>query len=186
LTTLRKVTALLHFDPPAAGFDDPLALWLACHQRVQRFSRLLPRLSRHLATRGADDEAQQAANAVRRYFNEAAPRHHDDEELDLFPRLADADGPIQAAVERLEGEHRGIGTLWRSLDRALADVGQGAAVELPDDLVAAFGAAYDAHIALEEGVLLPAMRSRFTTADWRAIGAAMAERRGILGAGPLA
>ena len=36
---------------------------------------------------GADAEAAESATSIRRYFNEAAPRHHEDEEIDLFPRL---------------------------------------------------------------------------------------------------
>jgi hemerythrin-like domain-containing protein len=174
----------IRFNTPAAGFDDPLGLWLACHQRVQRFTGMLPRLAAHLLTHGADAEARDAAHAIRRYFNEAAPHHHEDEEVDLFPRLATAGPDVASAIERLEAEHRALAPLWRELDAALARIEGGDAVGLDESQVEAFGAAYAAHIALEEGVLLPAMRGAFRDADWRRIGAAMAERRGVAGASP--
>ena len=45
---------------PAAGFDQPFEMLLACHQRVDRMLRLLQRLAPHLATHGADAEAVRA------------------------------------------------------------------------------------------------------------------------------
>lgn len=177
------MNAVVRFAPPASGFDDPVGLWLACHERVRRFSALLVRLSQHVATHGADAEAQQAAASIRRYFNEAAPRHHEDEELDLFPLLREkgCTPQVATALERVEDEHPAMGADWRALEVPLARIARGEAAALPADAVARFGAAYEAHIAVEEGTLLPAMRAAFDAADWQRIGAAMAERRGIVG-----
>jgi hemerythrin-like domain-containing protein len=180
------MTAAIHFSAPASGFDDPLGLWLACHQRVRRFVAMLDRLAGHVARSGADEPAQQAAAAIRRYFNEAAPHHHEDEELDLFPLLRERTPgapELVAAIERLEADHLTLAAHWRTLDTALARLAAGEPAVPPAAAVAAFAATYDAHIEVEETVLLPAMRAFFAPEDWRRIGAAMAERRGILGHG---
>jgi D-amino-acid dehydrogenase len=49
----------------------------ACHERIQRMLRRLQWLRVHLATMGCDDQARQAARDVLRYFDLAAPAHHD-------------------------------------------------------------------------------------------------------------
>ena len=82
----QAIPLVLH-AAPAAGFDEPFEMLAACHERVQRMLRLLRRLAAHLGEHGADAQAAQAAVDVMRYFDEAAPRHHDDEELHVLPRL---------------------------------------------------------------------------------------------------
>lgn len=180
----------IDFHSPAAGFDEPLELWLACHQRVQRMTRLLARLAPHLAQHGADAQARDAAASVRRYFDEAAPRHHDDEEIDLFPLLREraAAGGDAATVARLgealrtlQAEHESLGALWRELRAPLVQIEAGQAAVLDPEGVARFAEGYAAHIALEEGVIAPALRELLTTADRQAVGRAMAQRRGADG-----
>ena len=113
--------ALIDFRTPAAGFDQPLELWLACHDRVRRMTSLLERLYEHLQEGGADDAAQVTAASIRRYFEEAAPRHHEDEEVDLFPLLRrllpqkapEDEAAVLAALRRLESEHVELGKLWQ-------------------------------------------------------------------------
>ena len=48
---------------------------------------LLDKLRSHMRASGADEEARQAARDVMRYFDKAAPQHHRDEELHVFPML---------------------------------------------------------------------------------------------------
>ena len=79
------------FSSPAAGPEDPLAMLSACHERVERQCRTLTRLLPHLAQHGADAQAREAGQAVLRYFDEAAPNHHADEEDDLQALMAGAD-----------------------------------------------------------------------------------------------
>lgn len=57
----------------------------ACHERVQRTLGLLGRLREHVRKQGVDNDARQAARDVLRYFDIAAPLHHQDEELHVFP-----------------------------------------------------------------------------------------------------
>jgi hemerythrin-like domain-containing protein len=170
------------FHSPAGGFDQPLDLWLGCHQRVRRFNSLLVRLEAHVARKGADDEAQQAAASILRYFKEAAPRHHEDEEVDLFPllreRAGDSEQAALDALSRIESEHLTMAQLWRRLDAVLARIGRGEDAVLDRALVICFNAMYDAHIDIEEHVVLPALRRALQPGDWMAVGRAMAERRG--------
>ena len=76
----------LDFSSPSAGYDQPLEMWIDCHKRIARMNSLLQRLVDHLKHHAVDKHAGVTATSIRRYFDEAAPRHHDDEEVDLFPR----------------------------------------------------------------------------------------------------
>ena len=176
-------TAPIGFRTPAAGFDDPIELWLACHERVRRFCRLLQRLPEHVAAHGADPQAREAAQGIRRYFNEAAPRHHADEETDLFPRLlrrapAERAEALRATLAALEAEHAANDARWRKLDAALTGIESGRAVALDPRALDDFVTTYQAHIGVEESAVLEALREWLDESDWRAISAAMAQRRG--------
>lgn len=172
----------IEFRSPDAGYDDPVGMWLACHERVKRFAAMLGRLSTHLDANGADEEAQRAATSIRRYFNEAAPRHHEDEEEDLFPLLRERaadDSEVHAAMDAIEAEHLELAGVWREVDSLLARVTAGERVEIPQALAQRFASAYDRHIAVEEGPILTALRRALRAEDWQRIGHAMAARRGI-------
>ena len=185
------MTATIQFRSPAGGFDEPLELWLACHERVQRFCNLLGRVKEHVEKLGADAEAAESATSIRRYFNEAAPRHHEDEEIDLFPRLLarldeqvtttdeDEAAQVRAAISALTAEHRANEVLWSALDAALAQIARGEAAALDASKVEAFGRTYCRHIEVEESVVMPAMQRHFSATDWNDVGAAMAKRRGV-------
>lgn len=75
------------FNTPAVGFEQPFAMLEACHERVERTLTLLSRLRSYLREQAVDDAARQAARDVLRYFDIAAPLHHEDEELHVFPLL---------------------------------------------------------------------------------------------------
>lgn len=99
---------------PGAGFEEPFELLTACHERVHRMLDLLQRLQDHLTQKGHDGSAAQAATDVLRYFNQAAPLHHQDEELHVFPPLLaapDAHG-LHAVVRRLQQDHREMEARW--------------------------------------------------------------------------
>jgi hemerythrin-like domain-containing protein len=180
--------SIIDFRTPGAGFDQPLQMWHACHERVERMTGLLARLHDHLRTRAVDDEARVTASSVLRYFDEAAPRHHDDEEVDLFPavlRRLQAAGQIAraarvgAAIERLQQEHDDIHALWLALRVQLARVERAEQPAFDPDVVAQFIERYRQHIALEDAEIGPAAHDLLTTDDLRAIGQAMAARRGV-------
>lgn len=179
--------ASIDFRTPAAGFDQPLELWLACHDRVRRMCALLQRLLEHVRDSGVDEQAKVTAVSIRRYFDEAAPRHHEDEEVDLFPRLlarlegrteSEATG-VRNAVALLETDHREIGRLWSVLREALNAIEGGDAGAFDEAVVALFVTRYRSHCEIEDTVIAPALRRALPEQELEAVGRAMAQRRGV-------
>ncbi len=177
-------------QPPtrATGFENPLELWEACHERVRRMNELLVRLVSHVREHGTDEQARVTAQSIRRYFSEASPLHHQDEERDLFPCLlahASAKPPsiaaerVAGAIAALEAEHLEIRQAWMAIAPMLEEIEQGGAKRLDDALIAAFVSRYRAHLALEEDVIGPALKRQLSQKDLTRIGIAMAGRRGL-------
>lgn len=172
------------FSSPAAGPEAPLDMLAACHTRVHKQCQTLQRLVPHLAQHGSDAAAQEAAQAVLRYFNTAAVHHHADEEQDLFPALLDAMAGSDAVCIReltdfLKADHRQLELRWHRLRAGLEAVVTGQAHTLSADEVAAFVQAYAAHIEREDKELFP-MAARLLGSDaLQGIGQAMAQRRGL-------
>ena len=179
--------AIIDFRTPAAGFDQPLELWLACHDRVRRMVSLLERLHEHLQQHGANEAARVTATSICRYFDEAAPRHHEDEEVDLFPllrRLLPARAPAEeatvvAALAQLENEHTELGELWQQVRAVLKAIEAGQATPLDAGLVQRFANGYRRHCEIEDTVIASALQRCLGEIDLDAVGQAMAERRGV-------
>ncbi|MCP5270849.1 MAG: hemerythrin domain-containing protein [Burkholderiaceae bacterium] len=174
---------------PGAGFDQPFELLSACHDRVQRSLDLLRRLQDHLAIHGADGQAQDAARDVLRYFDIAAPLHHEDEERHVFPALLAADaGRHGALVARLQDDHRRMAAAWPAARAALQAVADGRwttegaspAVQAWQD----FAALYGPHIDAEEQLAYPAARALADAEAAHAMGTEMAARRGLTAVNP--
>ncbi len=168
---------------PQGGFDQPFEMLEACHERVQRMLRLLQRLRTHLASMGHDDQARQAARDVMRYFDMAAPAHHEDEERHIFPALLAA-GLHVDTVQRLQREHLEMAALWPTVREVLQCVdtdadswpGFGPADEAA---LERFARLYDWHIAAENELVYPAAAQRLDAAAQAAMGEEMARRRGV-------
>ncbi len=168
---------------PAAGFEQPFEMLEACHERVHRMLALLARLREHLRTHGADTQAQQAARDVMRYFDQAAPQHHHDEELHVFPPLlAQGDPKTVAIVARLQQDHLQMESRWGAARQVLALVAEGkiAALSADDEAVLdAFAGLYDAHIEAEEAIAYPEALSLLDEPAIAAMGTEMMRRRGV-------
>jgi hemerythrin-like domain-containing protein len=164
---------------PAPGFDDPLGLLTACHRRIERQLASLDRLRRHLPEHHADADARTAARAILRYFDTAAPHHHDDEERSLFPRLTAAAPDIAPIAATLQKEHRRLDAQWQKLRPLLAAIATGNGAFLPTRGVADFRAAYTTHLQREEADVLPVAAAVLDAATLRTIGQEMAERRDV-------
>lgn len=176
MTTASPLT--LH-PAPAASFDEPFEMLLACHDRVRRMLSLLQRLQMHLAGHGADDQAAAAARDLMRYFDSAGPAHHEDEERHILPELV-LQGHA-ALAGRLHAEHQRMAADWAVVRAALQQVAAGQAVTA--DATApwqAFAALYGIHIDLEEGIAYPAVLASADPATQQAMGHEMAARRGLL------
>lgn len=163
-------------QPVAPSIDDPIELLQACHDKVRRFAGLTLRLRAHLAERGPDAQAQEAARSILRYFDMAAPLHHDDEDLDLFPALRAMEQPeLTRCIGELEAQHESLGHLWQALRPWLSATAEGQACPPPAE-VDAFAAAYPAHAAREEAEIYPAA-AQLSPAQLRQISDAMVRRR---------
>jgi hemerythrin-like domain-containing protein len=172
-----------HFSP-SAGFEAPLEMLAACHDRIQRQCDTLRRLVTHVATQGVDAQAREAAYAVMRYFDQAAVNHHADEEQDLFPALLESMAGSDAVclrelIEQLTRQHRELETHWQALRQVLVRIATGETVVLDAALVQRLVTAYEKHLAREDAELLPMAARLIDDASLQQIGRAMRQRRGI-------
>ncbi len=150
----------------------------ACHDKVRHFAQLTARLATHVAQHGADRQAQDAAQSVLRYFDLAAPLHHEDEEADLFPALrALGDRELNARIDALEAEHAELAAVWQTTRSWLTRIHAGEA-EPPPVEANHFAQAYPAHADREEQDIYP-HANRLPAPLLREIGTKMAQRRHI-------
>ena len=167
-------------NTPAPTFDSPLDMLHACHDRIMDQCSTLQKLMQYLPMHGCDTQAQQAAQAILRYFDTAGQHHHQDEEVDLFPLLrttnnADAD----ELMDQLLGEHQAMDALWANLRSQLQTVAEGKSAELERKVVADFSLAYGRHVMLENMKLLPLAERLLKDEQLHDIGKKMAARRGV-------
>ena len=177
--------ALLAHPAPHAGFEAPFEMLQACHERVQRSLALMARLQQHLHDVGCDDNARQAARDVLRYFDLAAPLHHQDEELHVFPPLLlGADAALRTLVRQLMQDHRDMEMAWqqaRVVLQAIADDTTGTrTLDVAETATLdQFAALYGQHIVHEEGLAYPAAQAALTAAAVQAMAQDMMARRGV-------
>jgi len=170
---------LPHPAAPAAGFDAPFAMLAACHERVERSLRLLERLAAHLARHGCDAQATDAARDLMRYFDLAAPAHHEDEERHVLPVLR-ANGD-EAFAAQIEQEHREMRRRWAELRRDLVEVAAGrwtGAAAADFARWQQFATLYRAHVDSEDAHAFPVAEAALDATQQQAMGLEMARRRG--------
>ena len=186
---------------PSAGFEQPFELLGACHERVERTLALLQRLRAYVQSPGCDDSARQAARDVLRYFDIAAPLHHEDEELHVFPPLlaraqavAAGDAPgtdaagvaseaaaVAAIVRGLQRDHVAMGGAWAVARVPLQDLADGRIDTFTPAQEAAFvqfAGLYDDHLRQEDRIVYPAARAALAPQAAQQMGRDMARRRG--------
>ncbi|MDQ4626625.1 pyridoxamine 5'-phosphate oxidase [Janthinobacterium lividum] len=166
------------------GFDQPIAVLKHCHDKIRKQLTTLQNLLGHLGQNGNTPEAQQAAKAVLQYFNKAAHLHHDDEEQDLMPMLqATATGEdaalLATLVPEILADHQRMDQAWLTLRPELDAIAAGTDSQLSHDGVRDYVAAYQAHMAKEEGQLAPMAKRLFSAQQMEQLGTAMQRRRGI-------
>lgn len=183
-------TSLPGFRAPAVGFEQPFEMLHACHERLQRTLDLLERLRAHLRKAGCDASARHAARDVLRYFDIAAPLHHEDEELHVFPPLLaraqerDADGPdpaVAALVRRLKLDHIAMAQVWAVARVPLQALAEGAIDAFQPQHEAAFAQfarLYADHLRHEDETIYPATRAALAAETVARMGQEMARRRG--------
>lgn len=182
---IRVQIGLPGHSAPGVGFEAPFEMLSACHERVERMLNLLERLQARLADKGWDPQAADAARDVMRYFDLAAPLHHEDEERHVFPPLlAAGDAAVGAVVRRLQADHLAMAQTWptaRQLLQGVAAAGAPAAWPGWDaaalQTLADFRGRYGEHIALEESLAYPQARALLDPASLQAMSADMQSRR---------
>ena len=167
------------FPPAAPDFSDPLGLLRACHERVFQHCDTLMNLAAHLGDKGLDQDAKEAAAQVHKYFSVAGKHHHQDEEQDLFPRLARISLKLADLIHRFKQDHEKLDAIWAELEPLLA---RPAKIEDTDaflELAQQYADAYRDHVRRENEDLLDMAQHIFSRDELNEIGEKMAERRGI-------
>lgn len=169
-------------EDTAPTFDDPLEMLHACHGKIQRQLDILQKLAAHLPVHGCDQQAQQAAQGILRYFDTAGQFHHQDEEENLFPALAALDTPekeeVEALVGRLLAQHVVMFAAWSDMRVLLVKIAEGENTPLPKAMIEKLVGSYTRHIHLEETELLPLSGRLLSREQLAEIGKKMAHRRG--------
>ncbi len=172
--------------PKPAGPADPLGWMTECHRRVENFTLVLVKAGRLRGGPLTSDERGALESALQ-YFKESAPKHTEDEERSLFPRLR-AKGPevresLGAIMEALEREHLLLDSLHAELERLGGE--WLAAGELSNQKASEFlrlaeevSTIYEAHIAAEERQVFPVASDLLPAGELDAMAAEMAARRG--------
>lgn len=166
----------------APSFDHPLEMLSACHGKIKRQLSTLQKLAAHLPAHGCDQQAQQAAQGILRYFDTAGQFHHQDEEENLFPTLLALAVPdseqVKALIERLLAQHAVMFAAWSEVRAVLVKLAEGVNTPLPEVLVEKLVGSYTPHIELEEAELLTLSARLLSPQQIMELGKCMAERRG--------
>jgi iron-sulfur cluster repair protein YtfE (RIC family) len=168
----------------ASGVEqDAIGMLLACHQRIRNFTGIALRLGDTDAA--APAEVANAAEAVHRYYTVALPLHEADENQSVYPRLrqvltgddahalelmVEQHGPIDEAVAHLVPLWNELRSHPEKLGALRLELGHHAA-RLQD--------LWREHLALEEEVVFPLIRSKLPATALSAIHREMKQRRGV-------
>lgn len=174
------------------GFDEPIALMMDCHRRIEGFLAVLERVTLRCAEGPLDADAARALAAALEYFRSGAPNHTADEERSLFPALRELGrtdvAPLLEQAERLELQHQMAGEIHARVDSlgrlwlAAGSLDAQSLRSLRQDL-AELRDLYSGHIAFEDTSLFPAAQRLLHPQTLERIGSEMAARRGVTPAG---
>lgn len=167
--------------PHAVGptFDDPFGMLVACHARMRQQLGTLTRLQRYTTENGVDADARAAAGAILRYFDQAAPNHHADEDRSLLPRVLARAPQLARLIEGIGADHRTFERDWRKLRPLLSGIAAGRNSALPPALVRTVCEGYLAHLEREEARLFPAAQACLDADAVAAMGREFAARRAL-------
>ncbi len=169
-----------------ADFTQPIALMMDCHRRIEHFLDVLSLLVERYGTSILDAQGRRALDTTLNYFRQAAPRHTEDEEQSLFPRMRKSGDPeviaALAELDRLEADHRQAENVHQRIDEiggAWLKTGRLRAQDLAElrALVDELHVAYAAHIHLEDESIFRLATQVLDEQSLVAIGDEMKRRR---------
>ena len=168
--------------PHAPSLDEPLDMLHACHERIEAQLRTLERLIDYLPEHGVDDQVRGAITNVLRYFDQAAPNHHEDEEHDLFPRLlanapSDEATSVKSLIDALLADHQAMAEALAVVRTSLIELSTAQRWSVDATAIRHLADCYRCHIAREEGTLLPLAKRLLTAEDVTELSRAMTARR---------
>ena len=170
---------MLNLEPQKfVTWDEPIEMLYACHSRVKQFCRQLLILPDYIAQNGVNQAVKNDVQQILNYFNQAAPLHHDDEEKDFFPALAQKLPETQQAIHELESQHEALHQNWYELREKLQDLLADKLENIEPELIKRFVFGYDLHISIEEP-LFELGRVHLAESELETMGKIMAERRKI-------
>lgn len=169
----------------SASFEQPIELLLSCHEKITHFSSALLKIIIALQKEGWNEQYAHSIDQVRHYFNVAAPEHHLDEEVHLFPAIIALDPELKKAhsmdilttINNMIKEHVESDALWDTLDTMLAEHSEDFATL--EKLARQFKTDMHEHARIENEQIFPYAKKHISESDFKKIGLAIAKRRGI-------
>lgn len=177
-------------QPALPTFNEPLALLMDCHRRIEQFLEVLLLVTDQARGGPLSSTQREAMETALRYFREGAPRHTQDEEISLFPRMRELSGaqrealhPALEQMAALEQDHRRAEAAHGEVEK-LAQTWlthqqlNAADTERLSFLLRELRQTYASHIRLEDEQIFPLAGRLLDDKTLKAIGAEMAARRG--------
>jgi hemerythrin-like domain-containing protein len=163
--------------PPVT--EGPIEHLLACHRRIEDRLAILERAGQHLEDR--PEESLLAISNSLRFLDTSGVLHTVDEEESVFPRLRGCLAADEITyLDTLESQHREVDVVYASLKQIVNQLQQQRTPERLAsyrELVAKLTAAYRAHIASEDSVLMDMARRTLTPSQLSEIKTEMRARR---------
>jgi hemerythrin-like domain-containing protein len=154
-------------------------LLLECHGRIRQFVKLARHTGEGRGLPAAD--VVEACRRVERYFIEALPLHVRDEEESILPRLSGRSAELDLALHAMRDQHQAHESLLvellsacRTVREAPTDAGDKVALA---DTAQRLEQAFEPHLALEETLIFPALRTLLVDAERASIQVEMRARR---------
>ncbi len=165
--------------PNRPDFSQPLLLFKTYHSEILRQLERLEAWVQELEAGAEPDHLSRLGTEVDRFFALADRLHHQDEELDLFPRLQQASSEMTDMIRDLKQQHREAETLWRTLSPSLTQPGHIDDRDAVSRQARRYLALQREHVRIENESFLTLAGQQLSDKDLQQIGSAMARRRGV-------
>lgn len=152
----------------------------ACHGRIREFASLAVALG--VRDDVAADEVREACERCARYFREALPLHVADEDESVYPRMKGQRPEVDRALDATRAQHgaheAGLRALLDALDALREDPTRDEKRTALARIAGPMAEAFEAHLALEEAVIIPAFGALLGEAGEAAVVSELRARRG--------